>query len=47
MSKPQIFVSCGQRTDAEKQLASEICNVIREDGRFEFFFAEFSTICTD
>jgi hypothetical protein len=41
MGKPQIFVSCGQRTSEEKQLASEICKAIQDHGAFDFFFAEY------
>jgi hypothetical protein len=41
MSKPQIFVSCGQRTSQEKQLAGEICKAIKDHGAFDVFFAEF------
>jgi hypothetical protein len=43
MPKPQIFVSCGQRTAEEKKLASDICTAIREDRSFDFFFAEFQS----
>ena len=40
MSKPHIFVSCGQRTEEEKRLGDAICTVIREHGVFDCFFAE-------
>lgn len=39
MSKPSIFISCGQCTDAEKNLGKEIAKIVREFG-FEPFFAE-------
>lgn len=41
LSKPEIFVSCGQRTNQEKQLAAAICDAIRDHGAFDVFFAEF------
>jgi hypothetical protein len=40
MSKPNIFVSCGQRTEEEKHLGETICQVIRDHGVFDSFFAE-------
>jgi len=40
MSKPHIFVSCGQRTDEEKRLGEAICQTIRDHGVFDCFFAE-------
>jgi len=40
MSKRHIFVSCGQRTEEEKRLGESICQVIREHGVFDCFFAE-------
>jgi hypothetical protein len=40
MSKPHIFVSCGQRTEEEKRLGDAICQAIRDHGVFDCFFAE-------
>src|SRR5258705_12860758 len=40
MHKPTIFVSCGQRTDDEKQLGSEICELVTATGVFTPFFAD-------
>jgi hypothetical protein len=40
MSKPHIFVSCGQRTEEEKRLGESICQAIRDHGVFDCFFAE-------
>src|ERR1035437_3428520 len=40
MSKPHIFVSCGQRTEEEKRLGEAICKAIRDHGVFDCFFAE-------
>ena len=40
MSKPVIFVSCGQRTQEEKSLGEAICQAIRDHGVFDCFFAE-------
>src|ERR1035437_3556158 len=40
MSKPHIFVSCGQRTEEEKRLGEAICQAIRGHGVFDCFFAE-------
>jgi len=40
MSKPHIFVSCGQRTEEEKSLGDAICKAIRERDVFDCFFAE-------
>jgi hypothetical protein len=40
MHKPTIFVSCGQRTDEEKQLGSEICELVTATGVFTPFFAD-------
>jgi hypothetical protein len=40
MSKPHIFVSCGQRTKEEKLLGEAICQTIRDHGVFDCFFAE-------
>lgn len=41
MGKPEIFLSCGQRTSQEKQLAAEIRRAIEDHGAFDVFFAEF------
>src|SRR5947209_4943536 len=38
--KPIIFVSCGQVTEEERQLGKNLVNLIREDGRYEAYFAE-------
>jgi hypothetical protein len=38
--KPQIFVSCGQRTPEEKELGEALCQAIRDHGGFDCFFAE-------
>jgi len=40
MSKPHIFVSCGQRTEEEKRLGEAICKTIHDHGVFDCFFAE-------
>jgi len=40
MSKPHIFVSCGQRTEEEKRLSEAICQTIQDHGVFDCFFAE-------
>src|ERR1035437_233235 len=40
MSKPHIFVSCGQRTEEEKRLGEALCQAIRDHGVFDCFFAE-------
>lgn len=38
--RPLIFLSCGQRTDEEKQLGANIINLIEQDGKFQAYFAE-------
>lgn len=40
MHKPTVFVSCGQRTDEEKQLGSQICTLIERITFFRPFFAD-------
>jgi hypothetical protein len=40
MSKPHIFVSCGQRTQEEQLLGEAICKTIDDHGVFDCFFAE-------
>jgi hypothetical protein len=40
MIKPWVFVSCGQRTDEEKQLGSHICQLVEATGLFRPFFAD-------
>lgn len=40
MPKPFAFVSCGQRTQEEKQLGEVICQTIQDHGVFDCFFAE-------
>ena len=43
LSKGQIFVSCGQRTIAERELGKQLCDIIRKHGVFEPYFAEFQS----
>lgn len=40
MSKRLIFVSCGQRTEAERRLGRRVCQQIDETAGFESYFAE-------
>jgi hypothetical protein len=40
MHKAIIFVSCGQRTEDEKRLGSEICELVTSTGAFTPFFAQ-------
>jgi hypothetical protein len=40
MHKPTIFVSCGQRTEDEKRLGSDICELVTATGVFTPFFAD-------
>jgi hypothetical protein len=40
MSKPFIFVSCGQFSDAEKNLGKAICKVVTDISGHDAFFAE-------
>jgi hypothetical protein len=40
MSKPLIFISCGQYSQAEKDLGNQIAELIRELTACEPFFAE-------
>jgi hypothetical protein len=40
MSKRLIFVSCGQRTEAERHLGRRICQEIDETPGFQSYFAE-------
>lgn len=40
MSKPFIFVSCGQFTDAEKRLGKQIVNLVKKVTGLDAFFAE-------
>lgn len=40
MSKRLIFVSCGQRTQSEKELGGRICQEINATAGFESYFAE-------
>ena len=41
MDKPIIFVSCGQRTEAEIQLGKDICALIEELTVYKPYFAEY------
>ncbi len=38
--QPLIFVSCGQVTPEEIQLGKDIAHLIRQDGRYEAYFAD-------
>jgi hypothetical protein len=40
MSKPTIFISCGQYTDAERRLGKQIAQMVKSLTGFEAFFAE-------
>ena len=40
---PIVFISCGQRTDAERQLGSDIGQLVSELTPFEPYFAEYQT----
>jgi hypothetical protein len=40
MSKPSVFVSCGQFTDAEKKLGEEIARMVKEVTGHDAFFAQ-------
>lgn len=39
----KVFISCGQRTDEEKELGQQIQELVRELTPFEPYFAEFQT----
>ena len=41
MATKKIFISCGQRTDDEKQLGNQIQSLVKELTAFEPYFAEF------
>lgn len=41
--KPIVFISCGQRTEEEKQLGANIEDMIRDLTPFEPYFAEYQT----
>jgi hypothetical protein len=40
MPKPQIFISCGQYLDEEKELGKQVCELIKELTLYEPYFAE-------
>jgi hypothetical protein len=41
--KRLIFISCGQRTQEEKELGQKMCAMVRSESNFEPYFAEFQT----
>lgn len=43
INKNKIFISCGQRTDEEKQLGNQIRQLILDETSFEPYFAEYQT----
>lgn len=43
IDKPIVFISCGQRTDAERELGSDIGQLVSELTPFAPYFAEYQT----
>ena len=43
IDKPIVFISCGQRTEAERQLGSDIGQLVSELTPFAPYFAEYQT----